>query len=129
MYPTPTKTTAAAALAAFLFLGAVAALGLALLRPPAAVPEGAPPAEFSSGRAMKHLRELARAPHPTGTREHDRVREYIMRELAALGVAPEVQTTTAVVRAGRAAGAPFNAARVRNVVARLGGTSNTRALM
>ena len=129
MYPTRTKTSSAAALAAFLFLGAVAALSLALLRPPAAVPEGAPPAEFSSGRAMKHLREIARAPHPTGTQEHDRVREYIMRELAALGVAPEVQETTAVVRAGRAAGAPFNAARVRNVVARLGGTSNTRALM
>ncbi len=126
--PNQTKVNAAIPLAALLFLGALAALSVALVRPPEAVPETAPLDAFSSGRAMKHLREIARAPHPAGTEEHERVREYIVRELNALGVSPEVQTAT-VVRKSRGAGGLAVAARVHNVVARLGGSRNSKALM
>lgn len=126
--PTQTKANAAA-LAAFLFLAAFAALSILLLRPPDAVLESAPPTDFSSGRAMKHLREIARAPHPVGTDEHERVRAYITRELVALGFSPEEQSATAV-RATRVPGGLSTAARIRNVVARLGGTGGSgKALM
>lgn len=92
------------------------------------MPDDAPPTEFSSGRALKHLRVIAARPHPTGSLEHGRVREYILKELAAQGLQPEVQQATGVL-AGGAPGRPVSAATVRNVLARLRGTQNSRALM
>jgi hypothetical protein len=126
--PPDSKTSAATALAAFLFLCALAGLSILLVQPPRAVSENAPLAEFASGRAMRHVREIARSPHPTGSEENDRVRRYILAELGALGVSAEVQEAVvlpASVRPGR----PVTAARVRNVVARVRGTESSKALM
>lgn len=127
--PSPgAKGRGAATPAALLFLASVAALSVWLVQPPRAVGEDAPSGEFSSARAMRHLREVARRPHPSGTQEHARVRRYILEQLAALGLAPEVQTAEAVARP-RTPGGLALAARVENVLARLPGTSNSRALM
>ena len=67
------------------------------------------------------LADFARAPHMTGSAEHGRVRESIVRELTALGFEVDVQETTVVV--------PFrqlhHAVTVRNVVARKRGTAST----
>ena len=54
--PPDVKTSAATALAAFVFLAALAAVSVSLVQPPRAVPETAPPAEFSSARADAPLR-------------------------------------------------------------------------
>jgi len=92
------KTNAATALAAFLFLAALAWVSIALVEPPRAVPEGAPASEFSSARALRHVRAIAQKPHPTGSEEIERVRRYILGELAALGVVAEVQAVEVVPR-------------------------------
>lgn len=127
--PAPaTSRRGAAALAALLFLAAVAAASVWLVRPPAAAPADAPPDAFSSARAMRHLREIARRPHPTGTEENARVRRYLLEQLAALGLNPEIHSGEAVVPQG-ARGGPAPAGRVENVLARLPGTANSRALM
>ncbi|HEV3468280.1 MAG TPA: M28 family peptidase [Pyrinomonadaceae bacterium] len=118
----------AAALAALLFLAAVAAASLRLVGPPPAVGADAPPADFSSARAMRHLREIARRPHPTGTEENARVRRYLVEQLSALGFAAEVHSAE-VVLGPPASGGPAAAARVENVLARLPGTANSRALV
>jgi Peptidase family M28 len=112
-------------LAALLFITALAALGVFRLTPPAAMPAGVAATEFSSGRAMLHLREVARAAHPVGSAEHARVREYIVGELSALGAAPEVQSATAVSERW---GAPYRAATVHNVLGRLRGTEGGPAV-
>lgn len=122
------KRSAATALAAFLFLAALACVAVRLVQPPRAVAEGASPAEFSSARAMRHVRAIARRPHPTGSEEIEQVRRYIVGELAALGVRAEIQEAEVVPTQARA-GWPAPAARVRNIVARVAGTSNSRALM
>ncbi|HKG14470.1 MAG TPA: M20/M25/M40 family metallo-hydrolase [Pyrinomonadaceae bacterium] len=122
------KRSAATALAAFLFLAALAFVAVRLVQPPAAVPLDAPPAEFSSARAMRQLRVFARTPHPTGSGEIEHVRQYVVGELAALGVRAEIQEATVVPTQART-GWPAPAARVRNIVARVAGTSNSRALM
>jgi hypothetical protein len=122
------ETNAATALAAFLFLAALAWVSVALAQPPRAVPEGAPASEFSSGRAMRHVRAVAQRPHPTGSEEIERVRRYVLGELSALGVSAEVQAAEVVPRQG-AGGWPVPAARVRNIVARVPGTAGGRALM
>ena len=115
-------------MAALLFLTALAAVSIWLLQPPPAAGESAPPDAFSSARALRHLREIARHPHPTGTEENARVRAYIAEQLRALGAAPETQEAESVTPQ-RAAGAPGAAGRVVNLVARVPGTDSTRALM
>ncbi|HRZ17979.1 MAG TPA: hypothetical protein P5141_10490, partial [Candidatus Hydrogenedentes bacterium] len=37
--------------------------------------------EFSAERAMTHVRAMSRAPHPAGSAENDRVRDYIVEQL------------------------------------------------
>lgn len=117
----PEPTTSRGALA-----GAIAtALALCLLsawlvvraaRPPAPVPATAPATTFSAERAMRHVRAIAERPHPIGGGDHARVRGYVMAQLTALGLTPEVQEATGVGTRYQAAG------RVRNVMARLSGT-------
>ncbi len=99
------------------FLLAVSALCVLLNRPPASVPASAPAADFSAERAMVHEFAMAQKPHPLGSAEHDRVRDYIVAELARLGLAPQIQRTTGVTERYQAAGS------VENIVARLAGTS------
>src|SRR5205823_12140263 len=65
---------------------------------------------------------------PYTTLFRSRVRRYIIGELGALGISAEVQTAE-VVPAQGAEGWPVPAARVQNIVARVPGTSNSRALM
>ena len=126
--PSEERAGAAVALAALIFLAALAAAAVLLVQPPRAVPAGAPEGEFSSGRAMRHVREIARSPHPTGSAEIERVRGYVMEELRRLGAAPEIQAAE-VVKLSRGVGWPAAAGRVQNIVARLPGTANSRALM
>ncbi len=123
------KTKAATALAASLFLAASAWLSIWLAGPPRAVPESAPASEFSSARALRHVRAFAQRPHPTGSEEIERVRRYILGELSSLGVSAEVQTAEVVPRQA-APGFPVPAARVQNIVARVAGTAaGGKALM
>jgi hypothetical protein len=65
---------------------------------------------------MRHVREIAARPHPSGGEDHPRVRAYLVRELTALGVTPEVQEVTGVGTRYAVAG------RVHNILARLPGT-------
>ncbi|HET9948593.1 MAG TPA: M28 family peptidase, partial [Longimicrobiales bacterium] len=83
-----------------------------------------PDTVFSSARAMAQLVEIAQAPRPTGSPEHDRVMRYLVDRLTYLGLDPEVQTATVVRRADGSA----VAATVRNVVARLPGSAPTGAV-
>jgi hypothetical protein len=127
--PSDAKTNAATALAAFLFLAALAWTSVWLSGPPRAVPESAPASEFSSARALRHARAIAQKAHPTGSEEIERVRRYILGELSALGVSAEVQTAEVVPRQS-ASGFPAPAARVQNIVARVPGTAaGGKALM
>lgn len=84
-------------------------LAIDFQKPPLALGADAPENVFSAARAQKHLVEIARAPHPMGSPESSRVREVLVRELAQLGLEPQVQIP----------GDPDSP--VRNVLARLEG--------
>src|ERR1041385_96593 len=101
-------------------------LSIQQLSPPAALDSNASLNEFSAGRAMKHLANIARTAHPIGAPEHAEVRRYIVQELSTLGLNPEVQETTAV---NPAWANPFFAGTVHNVVATLKGTENSQAML
>src|SRR5687767_3966658 len=83
--------------------------------PPDPVPASAPATAFSSERALRHVRAIAERPHPVGSVANARVREYLLSELRALGLDPQIQDATGIGTRYRAAG------RVKNVLARLPG--------
>lgn len=113
-------------LATLALLALLAFVSIRQLNPPAPVSQDAPLAEFSSGRALKHLAVIAARSHPVGSDAHAEVRDYIVQQLGALGLSPEVQKTTSV---GRRQGSAVPVATVENIVARLKGTAPGRALM
>src|SRR6185503_612106 len=65
-----------------------------MTRPPAAQPATIADSAFSAGRALRDVAAIARRPHPLGSEEHDRVRDYIVGRLRALGLTPMVQNGT-----------------------------------
>ena len=71
------------ALAAALVLGLLLAVYATV--PPRPLPADAPQAGFSAARAMADVREIARAPHPTGSAENARVRSFLADRLTSLG--------------------------------------------
>ena len=122
------RVSALSAIMMFLVVVGLEFLVIRQFRPPAAVPASAPPTEFSSARALEHLKIIAQRPHPTGSTENAIVRGYIVRQLRTLGLNAEVQTATAAFTEPRWHG-PIPAATVNNIMARLRGTSNTKAVM
>ncbi|HEX5810230.1 MAG TPA: M28 family peptidase [Anaerolineales bacterium] len=86
---------------------------LATLFPRSVTPASAPLEVFSGERAMIHLPIIASEPHPQGSPAQARVREYLVGQLADMGLEVEVQRT----------------AGLENVVARLRGTEPTGAIV
>lgn len=68
-------------------------LGINQTLPPKAGRATVPLSDFSSVRAMTHVREIAVKPHPSGSSENERVRRYIVDQLTALGFRPDIQST------------------------------------
>jgi hypothetical protein len=99
-------------------LAVPAALALAALvrsAPPAPRPEDAPALDFSAGRALGAVRELAGdgAPRPVGSAANRRASDLLVARFRALGLDTSVQQTFGCGMYG-------TCALVRNVVARLG---------
>jgi peptidase M28-like protein len=109
---------------AFLFVAICIVFAEHVSRPPGAIPENAPPAAFSAERAMKHVVAIAQRPHPIGSAEHDRVRDYLVAQLSILGLEPQIQNATGVGTRSADAG------RVQNILARItGGQSGGPAVL
>jgi len=113
-----------AALLSALFVVGLSAAGILLGGPPQPAPASAPPSEFSAERAMAQVEQIAQRPHPVGSADHARVREYIVGTLAGMGLKAEVQS--AVIRRGTAT---VRMARVENILARIAGTRSTGAIL
>jgi hypothetical protein len=97
---------------------------LRVARPPRAVPATASDTAFSAERAMRHVEQIAQRPHPMGTADHDRVRDYIVGQLSALGLPSQIQQATAIGTRYQQAG------RVQNILARLPGSDpNGKAVL
>ncbi|MBP2329398.1 hypothetical protein JOF56_009783 [Kibdelosporangium banguiense] len=105
--------------------------GTFALRPPRAAGWDTPSTRFSSARACRHLPAIASSPHPTGSPENDRVREYVLRELKELGFDVEIQDAFATNDLGPTPYGPryLTAGRVRNIIARRPGASEGRAVL
>ena len=92
---------------------------------PAVAPEDAPADQFSAFRALKHVKAIAKKPHAIGTTQHEEVRRYLISEINALALNPEIQTTT-IVRSWSNGGTATN---LSNVMARLIGREKGKAVL
>jgi Peptidase family M28 len=108
-----------------LFIVLVAVVCIRTSSPPQVVSASSPDSVFSAERAYPFLQEIAEVPHSIGTAEHERVRQYIVTKCNQFGLITEIQTTTAIH--------PFDrgvvAGHVNNVIARLKGTGNSKAVL
>ena len=115
----------AAEVAATLILVLGTALGFAAAGLPTVVPASAPADVPSAERARQDLQAITATPHALGSVEHDRLRDYLVDRLRALGCDDvHVQYATGFdMRAG-----PI-AATVANVIARKHGTLGGPAIV
>lgn len=100
-------------------LAAAAFAGVAPLLSPAPPSQDAV-AGFSLDRAREDLAVVAAAPHPMGSAEQAAVEAYLVQELTAMGLEPQVEVQTVTM-----APDPPNSVwtgTVRNIVARVEGT-------
>lgn len=84
--------------AMLLALAGAVLLAIVATTPPRALPANAPALDFSATRAMRDVRAIARAPHPTGSEENARVRAYLSARLRMMGM--EVQPLRSVLSQG-----------------------------
>jgi hypothetical protein len=83
------------------------------------LPASAPPAVFSAARAFTHVQALAREPRPIAS-----AGQYIVDQLRAAGLKPQVQTATVRnMTIDWLANAQLTLGVVHNIVARLPGTA------
>src|SRR5215207_8257587 len=69
-----------------LVLAARVAVVLLTLEPLEPLPADTPAEEFSAERAFPHVERIAERPHPVGSAANAEVREYLVGQLAALGL-------------------------------------------
>lgn len=86
--------------------------------------EGAtiPNSEFSTDRALEHVKTIAQNPHAVGFSAHKEVREYIVSELRKLGLDVSLQE-------GYTAGDWGNYSKSINILARIKGSETGKALL
>ncbi|HLA55815.1 MAG TPA: M28 family peptidase [Flavobacterium sp.] len=81
-----------------------------------------PLSEFSTKRALQHVAEMAAKPHYVGSANHDAVAIYVEKELQKLGLETSIQEGTTLTEWG-------NLAKSKNIMARIDGTANSKALL
>lgn len=78
--------------------------------------------EFSTSRALEHIEVIAKEPHYVGTKNHEVVANYIVRELQKLGLETTVQEGFTLSDWG-------NLVKSKNIVCRIEGTQKGKALL
>jgi hypothetical protein len=118
-------------LAAACLLGALLAwLALAPRHVPTPPAAGSAPSTggFSAARAHAHVRALAAAPRPIGSRANGQARDYLLAQLRGLGLQPEVQVETVqTASSDLTANVRVTLAEVHNVVVRKPGVLSGHA--
>ena len=110
-------------LVVFVLLISVVFISFYLNKPPKVVLKNAPSDVFSAERAMEYLPNIANKPHPMGTAEHLKVRNYLIDELKKLGTTPELQITEVYNPNTKTAGS------VVNIIVKISGTDNSKAIL
>ena len=77
---------------------------------------------FSTDRALAHVKQLSKEPHAVGFSGHERAKDYIIAELNKLGL-------ETIIQEGYTAGDWGNLSKATNILARIKGSGNGKALL
>lgn len=94
----------------------------AVLLPSGKLESDLPAQEFSTERALTHLKEISKAPHYIGSEDHGVVKDYIITELQKLGLDTQVQDGFSLTEKG-------TLTKPKNILARIKGSTNSKALL
>jgi hypothetical protein len=78
--------------------------------------------EFSTKRALEKVKIISQKPHYVGSKNHEVVAQYLVNELKELGLSPEIQEGFTLSDGG-------TLVKSKNIVAKIKGTSNSKALL
>lgn len=81
-----------------------------------------PLSEFSSKRALEWIKVIAKSPHYIGSENHDTVAAYLQSELQLLGLETRTEEGTTLSDWG-------NLVKSKNIIARIKGSHNSKALL
>ncbi len=110
-----------------LWIGIALGIGLGILLTwPPPIPSALSLKQFSIENEKNHIRAISQNPHPLGTAEHTRVREYILNELKNLELKPEVQIAQNI---DSGASGYARIAGVHNLMTRIPGRNNSGAIL
>ena len=79
--------------------------------------------KFSTERALIPLKEITKAPHYIGTKEHARVRNYLISQLEELGLETQVQEGFVINPKWKSLDKP------KNIIAQIKGSENGKSLL
>lgn len=103
----------------------LAAFAIREMKPPDALASSAAQDQFSAERAMVHVQSIAGSPHPIGSANNVAVRNYLVSQLSSLGTQPQVFSAVGV----HTSSSNLVVANVNDVLARIPGTANSRAVL
>lgn len=78
--------------------------------------------QFSTKRALQHVEAISKKPHHVGTAAHAEVRVYLVNQLKELGLSVSIQE-------GYNAGDWGNLSKATNIIAKIPGSGNGKALL
>src|SRR4051812_43687466 len=106
-----------ASLFSVLFI-AVVLVGSWFFMMPQWVNSSKPLGEFSTQRALDHIKIISGKPHYVGSQNHEAVAQYLLKELQALGLPTKVEHGTTLSDWG-------NLVKSKNILARIEGSDNS----
>ncbi len=93
------------------------------LMPQKGSPSSIAETKFSTERALIPLKEITKAPHYIGTKEHARVRNYLIGQLEELGLETQVQEGFVINPKWKSLDKP------KNIIAQIKGSGNGKSLL
>jgi len=92
------------------------------MMPKSVTNETVPMSEFSTKRALEQVALLSQKPHYVGSTDHENVAVYLQKELQKLGLQAKIQEGYTLSDWG-------NLVKSKNIIARIDGSDNSKALM
>ena len=93
------------------------------LMPQKGSPSSVEETKFSTERALIPLKEITKAPHYIGTKEHARVRNYLIGQLEELGLETQIQEGFVINPKWKSLDKP------KNIIAQIKGSENGKSLL
>ena len=109
--------------ASFLLIVGLVYYSFFSLMPQKGSPSSIAETKFSTERALISLKEITKAPHYIGTKEHARVRNYLIGQLEELGLETQVQEGFVINQKWKSLDKP------KNIIAQIKGSENGKSLL